>query len=55
VRCEVCGEVVHADRLRESLDAKVRDLIEPLCSRHKLERQAEALAGRQRSDGGTVR
>jgi ferredoxin len=48
VRCKVCGEVVYAERLKESLEPKIRELVEPLCSRHKLERQAEALAGRQR-------
>jgi hypothetical protein len=48
VRCEVCGEVVHSVLLKESLDAKVRDLTEPLCLRHKLERQAGILTGRQR-------
>ena len=48
VRCEVCGEVVHAERLKESLESKIRELAEPLCPRHKMERQAAALAGRQR-------
>jgi len=54
VRCEVCSEVVHAERLKESLEIKVRELVEPLCPRHKLERQAEALAGRQRPAGRAV-
>ena len=47
VRCDVCGEVVHAEVLKESLEEKLRELAEPLCERHKLERQAGALAGRQ--------
>ena len=55
IRCDVCGEVVHAERLEESLDTKVRDLVEPLCARHKQERQAEALAGRLKESGGTAR
>ena len=55
IRCEVCGEIVHAERLEESLDAKVRDLVEPLCERHKQERQADSLAGRLKAAGGTVR
>ena len=52
VRCSVCGEVVYAETLNESLDAKVRDLILPLCSRHKLERQAGMLSGRMPAAGG---
>ena len=52
VRCRVCGEVVHAETLIESLDAKVRELIEPLCCRHKLERQAGTLSGRMPAAGG---
>jgi ferredoxin len=48
VRCEVCGEVVHAERLKESLEPKIRELAEPLCPRHKMERQAEMLARRRR-------
>ena len=55
VRCEVCGEIVHSERLRESLDTKIRELAVPLCPRHKLERQAEALSGRQRPAGRTMR
>jgi flavoprotein len=55
VRCAVCGEVVHSERLRGSLEAKVRELVEPLCSRHKQERQADALMGRLRPAGGTAR
>ena len=55
VRCEMCGEVVHSERLRDSLEAKVRELVEPRCSRHKQERQADALTGRLRPAGGTAR
>jgi ferredoxin len=54
VRCQECGEVVYAERLKDSLEPKVRELVEPLCSRHKLERQAKALAGRQRRVSGTA-
>jgi NAD-dependent dihydropyrimidine dehydrogenase PreA subunit len=49
--CPVCGEVVHTALLRESLDAKIREITEPLCPRHKLERQAGALAGRPQPSG----
>lgn len=52
VRCRVCGEVVYTDLMTESLDAKVRELVEPLCSRHKLERQADILSGRMPVAGG---
>ena len=52
VRCKVCGEVVYAEALTESLDEKVRELIEPLCGRHKLERQAGVLSGRLPAAGG---
>jgi NAD-dependent dihydropyrimidine dehydrogenase PreA subunit len=51
VCCELCGEVVYTARLKDSLDARVRDLAEPLCSRHKLERQAGALSGRNSPSG----
>jgi len=54
VRCEVCGEVVHAGPLPESLEGKLRELAEPVCQRHKMERQAAALAGRQRPAGRAV-
>jgi len=50
-RCQVCGEVVHTALLKESLEAGLRDLAEPLCTRHKLERQAGALAGKKRLAG----
>jgi flavoprotein len=46
VRCEICGEVVHTTLMEESLDAKVRELVEPLCLRHRLERQAGFQAAR---------
>jgi len=55
VRCRVCNEVVYAESLTESLDAKVRELVEPLCSRHKLERQADTLSGRLPASGGGMR
>lgn len=51
VRCELCGEVVHTAILKDSLDSKLREFIEPLCPRHKLERQAGALAGKNRLPG----
>lgn len=51
VRCELCGEVVYTELLKDSLDDKLRDLVEPLCPRHKLERQAGALSGRIRPLG----
>jgi hypothetical protein len=51
VRCELCGEVVHTALLKDSLDAKLHDLVEALCVRHKLERQAGVLAGRNRPPG----
>jgi len=54
VRCEVCGEVVHVEVLKESLEEKLRELVEPLCERHKLERQAGALAGKQVSSARRV-
>lgn len=47
LRCEVCGEVVHAEVLSDSLEEKLRERVEPLCERHKLERQAAVLAGRE--------
>ena len=52
VRCKVCNEVVHAELLTDSLDAKVREFIEPLCSRHKMERHAKMLSGRTPVCGG---
>jgi ferredoxin hydrogenase large subunit len=52
VRCTVCGEVVYAQSLTESLDKKVRELVEPLCSRHKMERQADTLSGKSPAAGG---
>ena len=55
IRCDVCGEVVHAERLEEDLDPKIREFVEPLCERHKQERQADALTGRLRAAGGTSR
>ncbi|MEJ2110016.1 MAG: 4Fe-4S dicluster domain-containing protein [Acidobacteriota bacterium] len=55
VRCEVCGDVVQTSLLDESLDQKVRNLIEPLCSRHKMERYAETLSGRMPAVEGGAR
>jgi Fe-S-cluster-containing hydrogenase component 2 len=55
VRCKVCNEVIYAEILPESLDAKVRDLMEPLCSRHKMERHADTLAGRIPAAGGEAK
>ena len=54
VRCKVCGKVVYTKQLSESLDMKVRDFVEPLCSRHKLERHVGVLTGRVRQAGGTA-
>lgn len=54
VRCTVCGEIVHTVRLRESLEARVRELADPLCPRHRLERQAGIQTGRQRPARGVV-
>jgi hypothetical protein len=54
VRCSVCGEVVYTAILTESLDQKVRELVEPLCTRHKLERQAGVQTGKQRPVQGVV-
>ena len=55
VRCTVCGEVVHTERLTESLTEKIREFADPLCSRHKMERQAETISGRQRTAGRVPR
>lgn len=54
VRCAVCGEIVHTVRLTEGLDAKVRDMAQPLCSHHKMEQQAGIQAGRQRPSQGVA-
>jgi len=51
LRCELCGEVVHAEILKDSLDTRLLEMIEPLCLRHKQERQAGALSGRQPASG----
>jgi len=48
VRCGVCGEVVHTELLKGSLEPRLHEMIESLCLRHKQERQAGALSGRQR-------
>lgn len=47
VRCESCGEVVYTELLRDGMDSRLRELTEPFCPRHKLERQAAALCGKQ--------
>jgi Fe-S-cluster-containing hydrogenase component 2 len=52
VRCRICNEIVYAQPLTESLDTKVRELVEPLCCRHKMERQADILSGRLPVTGG---
>jgi ferredoxin len=44
VRCTECGEPVHTARLPEAVGEKLRDLAEPLCDRHRMRRQARALA-----------
>lgn len=51
VRCESCGEVVYTELLKDSIDSRLREMAEPLCPRHKLERQAAALCGRQQPPG----
>lgn len=55
VRCRVCGEVVYAETLTESLDEKLRELVVPLCCRHKLEQQAGMLSGRLPAIGGEAK
>jgi ferredoxin len=55
IRCEVCGEVVYSELLKESLEPKIRELTEPLCCRHKMERQAEALTGKRRASAEVSR
>lgn len=55
VRCKVCGEVVRTELLAESLDARILEWIEPLCSRHKMEKHAELVSGRIPSGGGGER
>jgi hypothetical protein len=46
VRCSLCGEIAHTELLKDSIDPKLRDTIEALCERHRLERQAAAISGR---------
>jgi hypothetical protein len=46
VRCTQCGEIAYAELLKDTLDPKLRDTMEALCERHKLERQAAAISGR---------
>jgi ferredoxin len=55
VRCKVCGEVVYTEPMTESLDTKIREWIEPLCSRHKMERHADILSGRVPAAGEGAR
>jgi flavoprotein len=52
VRCKVCGEVVHTEPMGGGLDAKIRELVEPLCSRHKMERHGNVISGRLPAAGG---
>jgi hypothetical protein len=40
--------------LKEGLDPKVREMAEPLCTRHKAERQAGIQTGRERSARGVA-
>jgi ferredoxin len=54
VQCSVCGEVIHTLRLTESLDEKTREMIEPLCARHKMEQHAQILSGRKKDEGGAL-
>jgi ferredoxin len=54
VRCAECGEVIYTKILTESLDERVRELVEPLCTRHRQERQAGVQAGRQRPARGAT-
>lgn len=48
VRCTECGEIVHTAILAEGLDSRLRELAEPLCPRHRQERQAGLQTGRTR-------
>jgi NAD-dependent dihydropyrimidine dehydrogenase PreA subunit len=45
LRCRVCGEIVHAERLPGTLDAKVREFAEALCTRHKARAATARRAG----------
>ena len=54
VRCSVCGEVVHTAILTQSLDKKVCELVESLCTRHKMERQAGVQTGRKQPVQGAA-
>jgi ferredoxin hydrogenase large subunit len=51
VRCELCGEIVHTELLRSSVEPRLRDFAEPLCPRHRMERQANAVVGRPSPPG----
>ena len=55
VRCKECGDIVYSELLADSLDEKARELVEPLCPRHKMERQAGILSGRIPAAGGGAR
>jgi flavoprotein len=46
VRCRVCDAVVHTVSMNERLDGKIRELVDPLCSRHKMEKHGNLLSGR---------
>jgi len=54
VRCAACGDLIHAARLTEGLDERLRALAEPLCTRHRLERQAGVVTGRLKPAGGVA-
>jgi flavoprotein len=55
VRCQVCDAVVHTVPMTDSLDDKIRELVEPLCLRHKMEKQAGLLSGRVPAGGGKAK
>ena len=43
VRCAVCGEALHGAALPATLDAKVAEMAEALCDRHRRTRAADRL------------
>ncbi len=51
VRCTLCGEIAYAELLKDSLDPKLRDTMEALCERHRLEHQAAAISGKLQPGG----
>jgi len=59
VRCTVCGEPVHTAALHEKLGEKLKELVEPLCPRHRaraagLARRREVAAALRREPGGST-